>query len=178
MATRRAPSTRTRATASSAMPPPPSIRSRSALTKSNNSQRSGLSTEEVLEPSTSVPAPKPARAHIPNHFSHQEDAETNIQVVIRCRRRSEREIQENSPIIVTTNGSKSQDITIETANPISSLGIVTLPPTRTYPFDAVFGPEADQAMIYQDVVSPMLEEVLMGYNCTLFAYGQTGTGKT
>lgn len=24
----------------------------------------------------------------------------------------------------------------------------------------------------------MLEEVLMGYNCTLFAYGQTGTGKT
>lgn len=33
-------------------------------------------------------------------------------------------------------------------------------------------------MIYQEVVSPMLDEVLMGYNCTLFAYGQTGTGKT
>jgi kinesin family protein 11 len=33
-------------------------------------------------------------------------------------------------------------------------------------------------MIYQDVVHPMLEEVLLGYNCTLFAYGQTGTGKT
>ena len=24
----------------------------------------------------------------------------------------------------------------------------------------------------------MLEEVLAGYNCTVFAYGQTGTGKT
>lgn len=58
------------------------------------------------------------------------------------------------------------------------LGVVTLPPTRTYPFDLVFGPEADQAMIYHDVVSPMLDEVLQGYNCTLFAYGQTGTGKT
>ncbi|OBZ75574.1 Kinesin-like protein cut7 [Grifola frondosa] len=52
------------------------------------------------------------------------------------------------------------------------------PPTRTYPFDIVFGPDADQASIYHDVVSPMLDEVLMGYNCTLFAYGQTGTGKT
>lgn len=37
---------------------------------------------------------------------------------------------------------------------------------------------ADQELVYQEVVSPMLEEVLMGYNCTLFAYGQTGTGKT
>jgi len=24
----------------------------------------------------------------------------------------------------------------------------------------------------------LLEEVLAGYNCTVFAYGQTGTGKT
>ena len=58
------------------------------------------------------------------------------------------------------------------------MGVVTLPPLRTYPFDLVFGPEADQALIYHEVVAPMLEEVLMGYNCTLFAYGQTGTGKT
>ncbi len=28
------------------------------------------------------------------------------------------------------------------------------------------------------VVEPILDEVLMGYNCTVFAYGQTGTGKT
>jgi hypothetical protein len=33
-------------------------------------------------------------------------------------------------------------------------------------------------MIHHEVVSPMLDEVLMGYNCTLFAYGQTRTGKT
>jgi hypothetical protein len=24
----------------------------------------------------------------------------------------------------------------------------------------------------------MLDEVIAGYNCTIFAYGQTGTGKT
>jgi len=32
--------------------------------------------------------------------------------------------------------------------------------------------------VYNAVVSPLLEEVLAGYNCTVFAYGQTGTGKT
>ncbi|KAG6900878.1 hypothetical protein C0993_009996 [Termitomyces sp. T159_Od127] len=110
--------------------------------------------------------------------SSQDAAETNIQVVIRCRGRSEREIQDNSPIIVTSSGAKSKDVSIELSAPVSSLGLVTMPPVRTYPFDLVFGPEADQAMIYHEVVSPMLEEVLMGYNCTLFAYGQTGTGKT
>lgn len=110
--------------------------------------------------------------------SDQEDGETHIQVVIRCRRRSDREIQENSPIIVSSHGAKSKEVTIETSAPVSSLGVVTLPPTRTYPFDLVFGPEADQAMIYHDVVNPLLDEVLTGYNCTLFAYGQTGTGKT
>ena len=101
-----------------------------------------------------------------------------IGVIIRCRRRSEREIQEASPIITSTEGPRGQHITIETAATTSVLGVVTLPPTRTYPFDVVFGPEADQSMVYHDVVHPMLEEVLKGYNCTLFAYGQTGTGKT
>ncbi|KAI0797910.1 P-loop containing nucleoside triphosphate hydrolase protein [Abortiporus biennis] len=159
------------------MPPPPinTNRPRSVLAKSNSSQTSQRSTlatpvddEFVKGPSTTLA--KPSKS--------QNDSETNIKVVIRCRRRSEREIQENSPIIITTQGAKGQDITIETAAPSSNLGIVTLPPTRTYPFDHVFGPEADQSMIYHDVVNPMLEEVLMGYNCTLFAYGQTGTGKT
>ncbi|KAF8447950.1 P-loop containing nucleoside triphosphate hydrolase protein [Boletus edulis BED1] len=110
--------------------------------------------------------------------SEQEDGETHIRVVIRCRRRSDREIQENSPIIVSSHGAKSNEVTIETCAPVSSLGVVTLPPTRTYPFDLVFGPEADQAMIYHEVVHPLLNEVITGYNCTLFAYGQTGTGKT
>ena len=67
---------------------------------------------------------------------------------------------------------------MQTEPQTSSLGMVQLPPTRTYPFDTVFGPEADQSLIYQDVVAPMLDEVINGYNCTIFAYGQTGTGKT
>jgi kinesin family protein 11 len=32
--------------------------------------------------------------------------------------------------------------------------------------------------VYKSIVHPLIEEVLAGYNCTVFAYGQTGTGKT
>lgn len=50
--------------------------------------------------------------------------------------------------------------------------------TKTFTFDRVFGPDTKQIDVYRSVVVPILEEVLMGYNCTIFAYGQTGTGKT
>ena len=30
----------------------------------------------------------------------------------------------------------------------------------------------------REVVEPVIMEVLQGYSCTIFAYGQTGTGKT
>ncbi|KIY43413.1 kinesin-domain-containing protein [Fistulina hepatica ATCC 64428] len=121
---------------------------------------------------------KPMTSSTRSTDDKDESPGSHIKVVIRCRRRSEREIQDGSPIIVSSNGAKSQHVSIETSPPASSLGVVSLPPTREYPFDLVFGPEADQAMVYEEVASPMLDEVVMGYNCTLFAYGQTGTGKT
>jgi kinesin family protein 11 len=42
----------------------------------------------------------------------------------------------------------------------------------------VFGASTKQIDVYRSVVCPILDEVIMGYNCTVFAYGQTGTGKT
>ncbi|KAG8815317.1 kinesin motor protein cin8, partial [Serendipita sp. 399] len=107
-----------------------------------------------------------------------EPAECNIQVVVRCRGRSEREKSEGSANIITIDGPMVNEVVIQTAAPKTELGVTTPAATKTYPFDRVFGPTADQAMIYQEVVKPMLDEVLLGYNCTLFAYGQTGTGKT
>lgn len=49
---------------------------------------------------------------------------------------------------------------------------------KTFTYDQVFGPSATQADVYERVVEPIVDEVLEGYNCTVFAYGQTGTGKT
>src|SRR5712671_2743835 len=185
MATRRIATSRSRSQTGGSMPPPqPVSRPKSVMAKIQRStpatttQPEGTSEPPIASPSaSSIAQSKPvAKAQVP--FQSQEECEINIQVVVRCRRRSEREVQESSPIIVSTEGARSHAVSIETAAPVSSLGVVTLPPTRTYPFDLVFGPEAEQSMIYQDVVHPMLEEVLLGYNCTLFAYGQTGTGKT
>lgn len=42
----------------------------------------------------------------------------------------------------------------------------------------VFGPTSQQKDLFDAAVSPVVNEVLEGYNCTIFAYGQTGTGKT
>ena len=49
---------------------------------------------------------------------------------------------------------------------------------RTWDFDGVLPPEAPQAAVYDDVGAPILDAVLQGYNGTVFAYGQTGAGKT
>lgn len=49
---------------------------------------------------------------------------------------------------------------------------------KKFTFDQTFGPESEQHEVYKAVVAPLIEEVLSGYNCTVFAYGQTGTGKT
>jgi hypothetical protein len=32
--------------------------------------------------------------------------------------------------------------------------------------------------VYNQAIVPIVQEVLEGFNCTIFAYGQTGTGKT
>ncbi|XP_043790092.1 kinesin-like protein Klp61F [Apis laboriosa] len=50
--------------------------------------------------------------------------------------------------------------------------------SKKFKFNSVFGPSAKQINVYNVVVNPLLEQVLAGYNCTVFAYGQTGTGKT
>ncbi|KAI8619445.1 P-loop containing nucleoside triphosphate hydrolase protein [Chytriomyces sp. MP71] len=103
-------------------------------------------------------------------MAHAPPQETNINVVVRVRPRNAKEVRENSAVVVTTSGVKSNQLFVK-ANPSDAQ-------SKTYSFDKVFGPDADQETIYDEVVGPILEEVLMGYNCTIFAYGETGTGKT
>ncbi|MED6131329.1 hypothetical protein PIB30_008662 [Stylosanthes scabra] len=48
----------------------------------------------------------------------------------------------------------------------------------TYAFDEVLTEFASQKRVYEVVARPVVESVLDGYNGTIMAYGQTGTGKT
>jgi chromosomal replication initiation ATPase DnaA len=42
----------------------------------------------------------------------------------------------------------------------------------------VYGPESTQEFVYANTARSAVGQVLEGYNATIFAYGQTGTGKT
>ncbi|KAL4203122.1 hypothetical protein AMTRI_Chr01g102390 [Amborella trichopoda] len=49
--------------------------------------------------------------------------------------------------------------------------------TKEYTFDKVFHPGTSQDEVFEEV-EPVIKAALDGYNVCIFAYGQTGTGKT
>jgi len=54
----------------------------------------------------------------------------------------------------------------------------TLVPQQAYVFDRVFGPEDSTQCIFEERVRTQVSRTLLGYNSTIFAYGQTSSGKT
>ncbi|OBA19787.1 kinesin-domain-containing protein [Metschnikowia bicuspidata var. bicuspidata NRRL YB-4993] len=108
----------------------------------------------------------------------------NIQVVVRCRARNRQEIAAKSPAIVDLpNDEHSADepfvtITNDTASTLSGLGR-SLPTTgKIFKVDQVYGPNADQALLFDNVAMPLFHDFISGLNVTILAYGQTGSGKT
>lgn len=79
------------------------------------------------------------------------DSATNINVFVRCRGRNEREVRENSGVVVTTDGVKGKTVEL-------SMGPNALS-NKTYHFDRVFSPAADQIMIFDEVLKPILGDV-------------------
>ena len=67
-------------------------------------------------------------------------------------------------------------------NPKNGETILTNPnnqrEVKTFYFDNVYDYRAKQEDIFDSTAKPILESVFKGYNGTIFAYGQTGTGKT
>lgn len=77
--------------------------------------------------------------------------ETNINVVVRCRGRSAREVKENSAVVVQADGVKGKAVGL-------LLGPNSLS-NKSYAFDRVYSPAADQNMVFDDTVRPILDEV-------------------
>ncbi|XP_063774231.1 centromere-associated protein E isoform X2 [Pseudophryne corroboree] len=50
--------------------------------------------------------------------------------------------------------------------------------TKSFTFDRVFDSHETTAQVYQEVAVPIIRSALQGYNGTIFAYGQTSSGKT
>ncbi|XP_036354714.1 kinesin-like protein KIF17 [Octopus sinensis] len=85
-----------------------------------------------------------------------------VKVIVRSRPLNERELKLQSTPVVSVNSENSE---IELKDPTSN-------DPRNFTFDATFGPDAPTSLIYDSA------EVLSGFNATIFAYGQTGCGKS
>ncbi|GMH96925.1 hypothetical protein TrVE_jg13422 [Triparma verrucosa] len=49
---------------------------------------------------------------------------------------------------------------------------------KEYVYDHVFGPKNGTSTVYERVAKPIIEKAMEGFNGTIFAYGQTSSGKT
>jgi hypothetical protein len=95
-----------------------------------------------------------------------------VQVVVRCRPMDEKEMARNFIRIVEIIPSKGA---VEIRNPRTDLNKDTV---KVFSFDSVYDWNSTQQDIYEETVRPLVSSVLDGFNGTIFAYGQTGTGKT
>lgn len=100
---------------------------------------------------------------------------SNIQVVVRCRGRTERESNAKSPVVV-----ELPDDSFSVVDPYITVNNDkrSVVDRKTYKVDQVYGSQADQGMIFENVALPLFNDFMAGYNVTILAYGQTGTGKT
>lgn len=88
-----------------------------------------------------------------------------VRVAVRCRPPSDREAGERLAVAVDEAGRQ-----------VSLQGGPEAP--RAFTFDCVFGQGASQQAVYDATARELVDSALAGYNATLFAFGQTGTGKT
>ncbi|GMH24135.1 hypothetical protein Nepgr_025978 [Nepenthes gracilis] len=100
-------------------------------------------------------------------YNEVQEAKGNIRVFCRCRPLNKQEQSAGCATVVDFERVSDGEI-----------GILTSGSTKkTFKFDRVYTPKDDQVDVFADA-SPMIVSVLDGYNVCLFAYGQTGTGKT
>ncbi|KAF3571509.1 hypothetical protein F2Q69_00062832, partial [Brassica cretica] len=91
----------------------------------------------------------------------------NIRVFCRCRPLNKEETSTRCATAVDFDGAKDGELGVVTGNNSK----------KSFKFDRVYTPKDGQVDVFADA-SPMVVSVLDGYNVCIFAYGQTGTGKT
>lgn len=94
----------------------------------------------------------------------------NIQVIIRVRPLNRRELEETDDckrcVMVDQPSQKRLRLDDSKIGP------------RDFEFDWIGDESTSQEQIFESVGKSMVERCLKGYNCCIFAYGQTGAGKT
>ncbi|KAI1890280.1 hypothetical protein AGOR_G00152120 [Albula goreensis] len=94
-----------------------------------------------------------------------------VKVVVRCRPMNEKEKAANFRRVVSVDVKLGQ---VVVRNPRGA----TQELPKVFTFDSVYDWDSKQLELYDESFRPLVDSVLMGFNGTIFAYGQTGTGKT
>eukprot|EP00756_Hemistasia_phaeocysticola_P017268 Hpha_TRINITY_DN15528_c0_g1::TRINITY_DN15528_c0_g1_i1::g.104777::m.104777 len=112
------------------------------------------------------------------HGSTRGGNNENFKVVIRVRPPLPRELEGFVNIVkVPPEPTAPRGITI-TEHLETDEGCGGVYSSQSYTFDRVYDQHATQETVYEHSAHPAVEAVLRGYNATMIAYGQTGTGKT
>ncbi|GLH01411.1 hypothetical protein R5R35_009502 [Gryllus longicercus] len=94
-----------------------------------------------------------------------------VQVVVRCRPMNAKELANGFKKVVDVHPSRG---VIEILNPRDD----GKERKKSFTFDAVYDAMSTQEELYNETAHPLVSSILDGFNGTIFAYGQTGTGKT
>ncbi|KAM4650077.1 kinesin-like protein KIF3B isoform 1-T1 [Amazona ochrocephala] len=108
--------------------------------------------------------------HSPAAMSKLKSSES-VRVVVRCRPMNSKEKTASYERVVNVDVKLGQ---VSVKNPRGTAH--ELP--KTFTFDAVYDWNSKQVELYDETFRPLVDSVLQGFNGTIFAYGQTGTGKT
>ncbi|XP_034234305.1 kinesin-II 95 kDa subunit-like, partial [Thrips palmi] len=116
----------------------------------------------------------PAKQGMPGALPGKVERERgeSVQVVVRCRPMSRKEEGQGHTQIIDMWPQRG---IVHITKPRKAPGRAS---ARMFTFDSVYDWNSNQDDLYENTVKPLVYSVLDGYNGTIFAYGQTGTGKT
>ena len=122
----------------------------------------------------------------PSRSSQQRlERQTNFKVVVRVRPPLPRELSGEVPFINVVAVNESEQVITISENLESVVdergqALATPGPysSHSFVFDHVYEQNASQKIVYETTARAVVDSALQGYNATIFAYGQTGTGKT
>ena len=100
----------------------------------------------------------------------EETGTSNIKVMCRFRPVNEKEKQVFPDLMCVEFLNDNQSVIVNQQSEHND--------ALQFKFDYVFPPEGPQEAVYNIAAKPIVEAVMQGFNGTIFAYGQTSSGKT
>ncbi|KAH7284694.1 hypothetical protein KP509_34G066800 [Ceratopteris richardii] len=138
--------------------------------------RAGTPTPSQSAPRASTPTRVLTASPFPSSAAGRSlisDCKERVQVVVRCRPLSEREIAAGHKSCVLIDKERN---TVQVHNASGRFSSEFA--SKIFTFDRAYDESCTQRQLYRDVAYSIVHSVMCGYNGTVLAYGQTASGKT